>query len=120
MNFSLSLIVAMALFIMATGQFIPPYKTGGDSPVNPTDPDVVAAASYAVSVTYAPNTKTYSVISGTSQIVAGTMYDLKVAVTEKSNGVCKVLNYLVWHLSDQRMSVPYEVKYALETLESCK
>lgn len=119
MNFSLSLIVAMALFIMATGQFIPPYKTGADSAVDPTDPEVVAAANYAVSVTYPRNSRTFSVISGTSQVVAGTMYDLKVAVTEKSNGVCKVLAYAVWHHFDPRMTVPYEVKSALETLESC-
>jgi Cystatin domain len=119
--FSLSLIVAMALFIMATGQFIPPYKTGGDSAVDPTDPDVLDAADYAINVSYPPNTHSFSVISGTSQIVAGTMYNLKVAVTEESTGGCTVFNYAVWHLSDQRMNVPYQLKSATElSNESCQ
>jgi Cystatin domain len=119
MNFSLSLIVAMALFIMATGQFIPPYKLGGSSPVNPTDPKVLDAAAYAFSVTFEANTHTFKVISGTSKIVAGTMYDLKVAVTEKSKGACKVINYVVWNKADQRMTVPYELKTALQLNDSC-
>ena len=119
MNFPLTLIVAMALFIMATGQFIPPYKTGANSAVNPADPNVLKAAAYAFSVTYESKTHSYSVISGTSKIVAGTMYDLKVAVTERSRGICTVVQYVVWHMSDQRMAVPYQLKKALALPGSC-
>ena len=120
MNFSLSLIVAMALFIMATGQFVPPYKLGGDAPVDPTDPNVVAAAAYSLSASFPPNTRTFSVISGTSKIVAGPMYDLKVAVTEISGGGCTVIQYVVWHMVDQRMTVPYRLESALLLYDKCK
>ena len=120
MNFSLSLFVAMALFIMASGQFIPPYKTGGGSPVDPMDPNVLDAAAYAIDVSYPPNSHSFTVISGTSQIVAGTMYHLKVAVTEDIGGGCAVIKYVVWHLSDPRMTIPYQLKSATAlTGESC-
>lgn len=119
MNFPLSLIVAMALFIMATGQFIPPNKTGAEFDVNPTAPDVQEAAAFAFRSTFPATTHTYSVKSGTLKIVAGMMYDLKVAVTEDRRGICTVINYVVWHLPDQRMTVPYELKKAVAISDSC-
>jgi hypothetical protein len=58
MNFSLSPLVAMALFIMATAKFIPyvPAKVGAPFPVDPEDPNVLVAADFAVADSYDPTT----------------------------------------------------------------
>lgn len=101
MNFSLSLLVAMALFIMATAQVgcqpkpPAPDPTGAPSPANLEDPKVLAAVEFAVSDAYEMETTTYKVLSGTEQVVSGTIYNLDVAVTETSDGYCTVFNYVI-------------------------
>jgi Cystatin domain len=116
MNFSLSLVVAMALFIMATARFIPyePAKVGAPFPVDPEDPNVLVAADFAVADSYDLDATSYTVLSATKQIVSGTLYDLTVAVTETSDGYCTVFNYVVHEVADQASTVPYELKSTTE------
>jgi Cystatin domain len=104
MNFSLVLLVAMALFIMATAQEVgcqpKPPQTGEPYPADPTNPDVLLAVDFAVADSYDMDTTTYTVLSGTEQIVNGKNYDLTVAVTETADGYCTVFNYVVYVTGD--------------------
>ena len=116
MNFSISLLVAMALFIMATAKLIPyvPAKVGAPFPVDPEDPNVLVAADFAVAKSYDLDATSHTVLSATKQIVAGTNYDLTVAVTETSDGHCTVFNYAVYVTSDPASTTPYVLNKSTE------
>ena len=119
MNFSLTLLVAMALFIMASAQEVgckpkPPPNTGAPSPVDPTDPIVMRAVDFAVADSYDMDTTTYKILSGTQQSVNGRKYDVDVAVTETSDGYCTVFNYVVNELAVQGSTTPYTLLSSTE------
>ena len=120
MNFTLSLLVAMALFIMASAQEVgcqpKPPLTGEPYPANPTDPDVMSAVDFAVADSYDMETTTYTILSGTEQVVNGKNYNLNVAVTETSDGYCTVFNYVVYAVGDP---AEYELKSATELDQQC-
>ena len=123
MNFSLTLLVAMTLFIMASAQEVgcqpkppPPPATGEPYPADPTNPDVIRAVDFAVADSYDMDTTTYTILSGTEQVVNGKNYNLDVAVTETSDGYCTVFNYVVYVTGDPAQ---YELKSANETDQQC-
>jgi Cystatin domain len=124
MNFSLTLLVAMALFIMATAQEVgckpkPPPDTGVPSPADPTDPEVMRAVDFAVADSYDMDTTTYKILNGTQQSVNGRKYDLDVAVTETADGYCTVFNYVVNVLAVQSSTTPYVLLSSTELDQQC-
>lgn len=118
MNFSLSLLVTMALFIMATAQETgcqpKPPSTGEPFPADLQDPRVLAAAEFAVADSYEMESTTYTIITGTEQTVSGTTFNLDVAVTETSDGFCTVFNYVVIAKGDP---AEYELQSSDELLD---
>jgi Cystatin domain len=120
MNFSLTLLVATALFIMASTQDVgcqpKPPQTGEPYPVDPTNPDVIRAVDFAVADSYDMDATTYTILSGTEQIVNGKNYNLEVAVTETADGYCTVFNYVVSAVGDPAQ---YELKSSNELDQQC-
>ena len=136
MNFSLTLLVAMALFITASAQEVgcqpkPPPKTGAPSPdpsnpitgapfpADPTDPNVIRAVDFAIADSYDMDTTTYKILNGTQQSVNGRKYDLDVAVTETADGYCTVFNYVVNVLAVQGSTTPYKLLSSTELDQQC-
>ena len=120
MNLSVSLLFAMALFIMATAQDTgcqKPLPNGEPFPADLQDPKLLAAVDFAVADSYEMDTTTYTVLTGTEQTVSGTVYNLDVAVTETSDGYCTVFNYVISVAGDPEQ---YELQSSNElTDRSC-
>jgi hypothetical protein len=138
MNFSLTLLVATALFIMASAQKVgcqpkppvntgapspeptnPPPNTGAPFPADPTSPNVIRAVDFAVADSYNMNTTTFKVLNGTEQSLNGRRYDLDVAVTETADGYCTVFNYVVNELATQTSTTPYVLVSSNELDQQC-
>jgi hypothetical protein len=96
MNFALTLLSAMALFLVATAQSPSgPYNIGGKYPVNPTNADVVAAANFALSDRYVLDDIDYKILSAEKQAVSGDYFFLTVSVAETQPTSCTVMRYTV-------------------------
>ena len=112
MNFSLSLLFAMAHLLMATAQIQEGgYKTGGLIPADPTRPDVVQAANFALNERYFVEDITYKILSASDRVVAGRLYYLKIAVTETDPASCTVMSYEVW----DKAGAPADNQYTLQS-----
>ena len=90
MNFSLTLLSAMALFLVATAQII-----GGRYPVNPAGADVVKAANFALNDRYVLEDIEYKILSAESQAVSGAYFYLTISVAETDPTCCTVMRYQV-------------------------
>jgi hypothetical protein len=90
MNFSLTLLSAMALFLVASAQ-----TTGGLSPVDPTRADVVKAARFALSDRYVLEDIEYKILSAESQALGRENFYLTISVAETDPTVCTVMRYQV-------------------------
>jgi hypothetical protein len=99
MNFSLTLLSAMALLLMASGQAPSekePYVTGNRVRVSPTDPYVVSAANFALSDRYVLDAIDYKILSAEQQSIAGKYFWLDISVAETSPTCCTLMRYKVW------------------------
>jgi hypothetical protein len=96
MNFSLTLLSAVALFLVAAAQ---PYIIGGKYPVNPTGADVVKAANFALSDRYVLEDIDYKILSAEKQAVSGEYFFLTISVAETDPTVCTVMRYEVQEVS---------------------
>jgi hypothetical protein len=135
MMYNLSLLIAMALLVMAASTPTPrPTVTptehpttiqivGQFSPIDPKGIDAQNATKYAVSIAYPSTPTKYKVLTARVRAYLGGIYDLNVAVTFTRNKTCSVHNYLVqkaweaWEVMPQ----PYSLlsKTAL-TSQKCK
>ena len=91
MNFTLTLLSAMALILVAAAQ----PSVGGKYPVNPTGADVVKAANFALSDRYYLDAINYKVLSAEKQAISGEYFFLTISVAETSPTVCTVMRYTV-------------------------
>jgi ribulose 1,5-bisphosphate carboxylase large subunit-like protein len=136
MMYNLSLLIVMALLVMAASTPTPaptasptehPTEqdriTGQFSPIDPKGIDAQNATKYAVSIAYPSTSTKYKVLTARVRAYLGGIYDLNVAVTFTRNKTCSVHNYLVqkaweaWEVIPQ----PYSLisKTAL-TSQKCK
>jgi Cystatin domain len=119
MKFSLSLLFAMALVIMARAQS-PSYILNGIIPADPARPDVVKAANFAVNDRYVLEDVTYKILIAKEQRVAGQLYYLTIAVTEDDGASCTVMSYVVWEKAGAPADRPYTLNEVEElTNEEC-
>ena len=107
MKFSLSLLFAMALLITARAQssFIAPKL-----PTNPTRPDVVKAAKFAVNDRYVLEDVTYKILIAKIEWSLSTRlrtYLLKIAVTEDDGASCTVMSYAI----EEKFGAPANDQY---------
>ena len=107
MNFCLSVLFAMALILMASGQAPSdkePYVTGNKVSVSPTDEYVVKAAQFALNDRYALDAIDYKILSAQQQMVAGKIFYLTISVAETSPTTCTEMRYKVWEQYGQSIS----------------
>ena len=90
MNFSLTLLSAMAFFLVAAAQIV-----GGKYPVNPTGADVVKAANFALSDRYVLDDIQYKILSAESQALGSLNFHLTISVAETQPTCCTVMRYTV-------------------------
>jgi hypothetical protein len=99
MNICLSVLFAMALLLMASGQAPSdkePYVTGNRVRVSTNDPYVLRAATYALNDRYALDAIDYKILSAEQQMVAGKFFFMDISVAETSPTSCTVMRYKVW------------------------
>jgi hypothetical protein len=70
---------------------------GGWRPANKSSIHVINATEFAVTQEFDLVNVDYEIISAYQQIVAGTKYNLTVAITDKSNSNCSMYEYIVLH-----------------------
>ena len=99
MNFSLTLLSAMALFLVAAAQ-----TTGGKYPVDPTRADVVKAANFALNDRYVLEDIEYKILSAESQALGSENFHLTISVAETDPTVCTVMRYQVLEASTKTSS----------------
>ena len=109
MNFSLTLLSAMALFLVAAAQ-----TTGGKYPVDPTGADVVKAANFALSDRYVLDDIKYKILSAESQALGSENFYLTISVAETDPTVCTVMRYQVLEASTKTSST---ASYTLPEIE---
>ena len=109
MNFSLTLLSAMAFFLVAAAQIV-----GGKYPVNPTGADVVKAANFALSDRYVLDDIQYKILSAESQALGSLNFHLTISVAEFKPSVCTVRRYRVLEASTKVSST---TTYTLPEIE---
>ena len=107
MTYNLSLLIVMALLVMAASFPIPPPTrapterpttlpvTGGFLTIDPKGISAQNATKYAVSIAYPSTPTKFKVLTARTRAYLGLLYDLNVAVTFTRNRTCSVHNYQV-------------------------
>jgi hypothetical protein len=99
MNICLSVLFAVALLLMASGQApsdSEPYVTGNRVRVSTSDPYVVSAAKFALSDRYVLDSVDYKILSAEQQMVAGKFFWMDISVAESGPTFCTLMRYKVW------------------------
>lgn len=134
MMYNLSLLIVMALLVMAASTPTPrPTVTPTESPTtrqitgqwSPIDPKGIVAQNatkYAVSIAYPSTATKYKVLTARGRAYLGGVYDLNVAVTFVRNKTCSVHNYVVQRYDGGRLQ-PYTYSLISKTAltsQKCK
>lgn len=81
---------------------------GGWSEGNPTDPNVISIAKFAINAKYSDNAELKKVIKVKTQIVRGTNYDVNVETIMKKDHKCVTEKYVVWDDLGKKKLISHE------------